>query len=189
MAERDTGLGKGTPDSVGLTDFDRKVYEALGKHPQFLHKDFLGYMDQRLLMNTPLIPIGQIVGFSQFTSQAAEVLAEQATASTAYTNLATVGPSLNGLPDGQYEIRFGAAAKISTAVTESARMSLEINGVAASDDDAALSNVDGVVSVSRVVLKTLAAGGNNTVVMKYRATGATATFAYRWLVALKIANA
>jgi hypothetical protein len=60
-------------------------------------KEFETTMLDRVNLNPPLLPVTQILGFSQFTAQAAEVLASQTTTSTTYADLATVGPQLTGL--------------------------------------------------------------------------------------------
>jgi len=172
-----------------ISDFDRRVFESISKG-QWLPNAFKQYIVEYLALNQPLVPVGQLVGFSQFTAQvAAAVDTQEQTNSTTYVNLTTTGPTLTGLPDGQYLVLFGAAAEIDTATVNSARMSLEVNGVAAADTDMALSGSQFLVSVSRVVTKTFAAG-SNTITAKYRSTnaGTNAIFANRWMILLRYAN-
>lgn len=152
---------------------------------------FLAEFRLWLEQNPPAIGIKNILGFSQFTAQAASPVATQeTTSSTAYVDLATVGPTLTNLPDGQYIIVFGCAAANNTAGIGS-RMSVQVNGTAAVDADNCLMSGAENSGLARVVVKTLNNSGNNTVTAKYRCGNAAATafFQVRWLVALKFTNA
>lgn len=143
----------------------------------------------RLSQNPAALPILQQQQFGQFLATVATpILTSQTRTSATYGNLTTVGPSLADLPDGQYLLLFGAAAKCDTA-TILAVMSLSYNGAAASDNDAVVSGAADFVSVARAVTTTLSTG-DNSVDAKYKisTTAATATFENRWLVAIKYAN-
>lgn len=171
-----------------LTDFDRRVYASLAKGGQWLPKDFLTYLKERMTIDPALIPIGQVVGFTQFTAQTSTVLAGEATASATYVDLGTVGPTVTGLADGRYLLIYGAGAI--KAASGSALMSVEVNGVAASNDDAVQIQNTTYVTGTYAVAKTLDAGGLNTVVAKYASTaGGSCEFNRRFLIALKYANA
>ncbi len=138
------------------------------------------------------VPITQIIGFSQFTAQSASVATSQTTASTAYTDLATVGPSLTGLSDGNYLVIVSALTRNNTSGFN-ALMGPGINGALPPDDSASAAagfdTVDAGWTVSAFSLQKLAAGGNNTITAKYRVNGAsTGTFTYRNLIALRYSN-
>lgn len=191
--EQGSPLEKAKPDA-NLTDFDRKVAAALNNPTvlMLLLREFKDYLVQYLALNQPPVPIGQIVGFTQFTVQAAaQVLTDESTASESYTDLSTDGPTLTGLSDGSYLVLFGCSAKVDTLLGETARMSVEVNGTAASDDDMILTGTSFGTSIGRAVTKSLAAGSSNELSAKYRSTdsGTNASFANRWLLALKYANA
>jgi hypothetical protein len=192
MAELEAGtadlLDPNLKKDASLTDFDYKVYGALAKivGKGFLAKDFLGYMVDYLSINQPLVPIGQIVGFTGFTASYANVETAETTTSTSYTDLATSGPTVTNLPPGQYVILHGAYIRATTA-SQAGAMSFSINGAAAVDDDLAGVTYVENISAMRGSFETLTEE-INTITAKYRVTGGTGEFARRWLIALKTAN-
>jgi hypothetical protein len=139
-----------------------------------------------LEQNPPSIPITQILGFVGFQFQAAPIVGtnfSESTASGTYVDLPTVGPALTNVSDGQYAIFFGA--QITAGI-----MTVTVNNAAPVDDDSIVAAVAGsTITTSRLLLKTLKAGGNNSLQTKYRSTGGTATYWRRWLIAMKYANA
>ncbi len=150
--------------------------------------DALGQLRLYFEQNPPAIPITSILGFTQFTASSSTVVTSESTTSTSYTDLTTTGPEVTGLSDGQYIVFFGANSSNNTAGA-SALVSVSINGAAASDNDfAGMAGTD-QMSVCKAVPKTLSAGGNNSVRLKYRAGSNTASFARRWLVVLRYGNA
>ena len=157
--------------------------------------NFFAYMVDYLAVNQPFIPISQISGFSQFTAQYATVSTEQAITSSTYGNLGTTGPQITGLPDGKYLFIYGAALEgRPTDNATIAWMSVSFNGAAASDNDGIRQQGELAIPASRATVATLQNNGNNTVTAKYRweSSGTPAsnpTASYRWLVALKYANA
>jgi hypothetical protein len=173
---------------ASLTDFDYKVYGALSKivGKGFLAKDFLGYMVDYLALNQPLVPIGQVVGFSQHTAQAATYIATgEATTSATFTNLATVGPQLTDLPDGQYVVFFGASA---VTGADSGRMSIKFGTAEATDTDAIVWVASGLtIPGARAAAVTLSENAN-TITARYRSNGASVSFSNRWLIAIRHAN-
>lgn len=181
-------LDKGKPDTQ-LTDFDRRVFESMSK-ALWLPNEFKEYMVQFLALNQPPLSISQVFGFAQFTAQVATTIAtSETTASTTYVDLATVGPSLSGLPDGQYLIFHGCECKESGGGS-GAIMSYSVNGAAAADANLAENANTQFASVARPTIQTLKTGGSNSLVAKYRVGAAvTGTFASRFLIALRYANA
>ena len=161
---------------------------ALSAPLQSIPKEFETWLIDRIAVLLPLIPISQVVGFTQFTAQdAPNVLTQQSTTSTSYTDLSTVGPQLTGLPDGQYIIFFGANQ---FSVGAEPNMSIQVNATAASDDDRVVTGAGTAAHQSRAVIKTLDNAGNNTITVKYKSnSGGSVTFFNRWMFALRIANA
>src|SRR5687768_3883968 len=111
----------------------------IGQEPKItnLFKDFtseaLGQLIHYLGLHVQ-VPITQVLGFSQYAPQRAFVAASQATGSTSYTNLATTGPSITGLPDGQYLAIVGAVMKNDTS-GQLSLMSVAPNATTALDTD------------------------------------------------------
>jgi hypothetical protein len=105
----------------------------------------------------------------------------QTTASTSYTNLATVGPSLTIPEDGDYIVTVGAYQRVNGAGLSSL-ISYSVGGAAASDSDAAQMDTTLASNGASVVAsrkKTLTAG--TVLLAKYRASGGTALFGNRWI--------
>lgn len=184
-----------TPLEVGearveVPDYFKTLFRACMNDPLlFVPKPFETWMVDRVAVSGLNLPIGQIIGFSQFTVQSDFVITSESTASLVYTNLATVGPTLTGIPDGQYLLAFGAQTSVTN---DTASMSVSVNGVAASDNDSATIGTTGAVggNIVRFISSTLSTGGNNSVTVKYRTNNGTVVpFLRRWLIALKYANA
>src|SRR3990167_8443773 len=119
---------------AALTDFDYKIAASLLKltHALRLPKDTIGYLVERIAMDGLQIPVSQLSGFTSFTAQAAEIVTEETTTSLTYTDLATVGPTKTGLPDGLYLLIYGAAMA-SSAAGNAVYVSVEVNAAAAAD--------------------------------------------------------
>jgi hypothetical protein len=170
------------PPKVVLSDIYQITPDAL--------EQIALYIEQRGLRT----PVSNIVGFQQFAAiNATPVLTIESTASTTYTDLATTGPTLTGIANGNFLVLFGCRADPGGS-TSAARMSISPNGAAASDNNSCSSDSQNLIagmSIMRaftVQLTTTAAGGN-TLQAKYRVTGATTgNFGQRWLVALRYAN-
>ncbi len=173
--------------------FDPAFAEKLARHLNdplvlmALLQTFKEYMVQYLALNQPPLSIDQIFGFSQFTAKSDFVVTNQNTTSATYTDLATVGPSITGVADGQYLLLFGAQMLTSDAASN-ARMAVSVNAATPVNDDSC--SVQATVSTMafRGVLKSLDTGGNNTLTAKYLSENgvATATFLRRQLFALSV---
>lgn len=175
---------------------DFGVFRPPGKDP-VVHNIFdftaeaLGQLRLYFEQNPPALPITSILGFQQFTAQAADpVSTEETTTSTTYDDLATDGPELTDLPDGKYIVLYGAAAKVDTAGGEVASMSIDVNGTGASDDNRCRTSSSFLTSIFTFAVVTLDAGGSNTITAKYKSSvgTTTASFADRKLVAIRYAN-
>jgi hypothetical protein len=142
---------------------------------------------QKLELRGLRTPISQITGFAQFQAQAAPVVtADETTASGTYTNLATVGPEIDALPDGKYLLLYGAL--VTAPGSGRAFVAPKINSTEADDADAAQMYASNGGGVSFAVTKTLS-GGNNTILLRYRTSGGgTGTFGLRWLIVLRYSN-
>lgn len=190
------GVTSVTPANPQTTQEDialmQRVLSAAARNPNLIPADFMAYILDYIQTSRLQIPIGQVFGFTQFTAQQDVVGlgSAESTSSATYVDLATVGPSLTGLPDGQYIIIFGCDAH-NSATGVGSIMSLSINGVAAVDTDSCqMPDQTKDTSMARAVVKTLSNGGANSVIAKYREgyAAGTATFTHRWLIALKYAN-
>src|SRR5207302_674676 len=132
----------------------------------------LGQLRLWLEQNPPAVPITSVLGFSRFTATSATTDGADTSASTTYGDLAGgSGPTLTGLPDGNYVVLFGAYMRNNT-VSQSSAMSLQVNNTSAVDTDfaavtsPAATAIDNI-SVARAVVKQLNSSGNNTLAAKY----------------------
>ncbi|HEX7071475.1 MAG TPA: hypothetical protein VF190_11745 [Rhodothermales bacterium] len=154
--------------------------------------DFLGELKTWLEQNPPAIPITSVLGFSQFVGNFGVVSTAQTTASTSYTNLSTVGPTISGLSDGKYLVLWASRMQ-ATVSTGTAEMAISVNGAAAPGGTNALS-AQATVSTSTVATPvmfdqvTLNAGGNNSITAKYKTGAGTIQFSQRVMFALRYSN-
>jgi hypothetical protein len=166
-----------------------------GKQPVItsILRDFsaeaLNELRQWLEVNPPAIPIYQLPGFTQFTAKAsAPINVAESTTSASFVDLATVGPTLDRLPDGQYLVLWGAL--ISTSGPNAAYMGVSVNAGAVDVVNLLSTLGTALAPGAYATTKTLNGGGNNTIRAKYavQTAGQTGTFHLRWIVALKFAN-
>ena len=163
-----------TPQITSIFDFSA---EALGQLKVYLEQAGLN------------LPISNIVGFQQFTFQPATTInTSEATTSTSFTDLATVGPSIQGLSKGKYAIFFGCQGQPTSP--SAGVMSFTVTNVAAAnDDDSIVMSPGSNMSASRVVLKTLSVDGGNGVQAQYRSSnGDSCLLQKRWMIAAKYGN-
>lgn len=175
---------------AALTDFDYRLMASLLKITHSLRwpKDTIGYLAERITMEGLQIPVSQLSGFTQFTAQAAPTIdTEESTTSPSFTDLATVGPKLTGLPDGQYVILWGCYAYI-TVAGQAARMGVEVNTTDPGAGMSCFTTLTTNIFFSRAATTTLSNAGNNSLTARYSAALGTATFGQRWLIALKFAD-
>ena len=180
------------PASPLQTD-ERQLLARLFSDPSALPQTFWASVIDRVVVDAPSqIPIVQLQGFSQFTATPVTIVVSEATTSTSYTDLATVGPTVSGLSDGKYVLFFSCRVT-KPASDGGGRVSLSLNGAAPSDDDMAIladsSAVAQDTTISRAVQKTLQTEGSNSVTMQYKSiTGTSISFALRSLIVLRYAN-
>jgi len=146
-----------------------------------------------LEMSNLAIPVTQLLGWSQFEPHKAPTIDDvETTTSTTYVDLATEGPTLSGLPPGQYLVLFGFTGSNSVDGTATI-MSFATDGAAISSDTnpgiVMNSNVKdcSVLGFATVTLSGDRVGGHE-LKAKYKVDGGTGTYFYRRLVAFKFAN-
>ncbi len=167
--------------------FDAKVSKVLADPISNVPPELKKWLEDFQALNIPLIPISQIVGFTGFTAQIASYNAgDLSTASTSAISLSG-GPTISGLPDGNYILLWGCEAWNDTPGNGSV-MYVTTNG-ATGARVVTMAYIDSE-SMTRGTNVSLSAGGNNTVSAKYSVRyGGTATFRFRWIIALKTSNA
>jgi hypothetical protein len=143
-----------------------------------------------LEQNPPAVPIASVLGYSQIVPQRATVPTTESTTSLSFTDLATIGPALTGVPAGLYLIMVSGWLSVSASATATAQMVPAINGTALGPDAAALfTGATGRATVVGMTVQRLTLD-NNTIGSKYRIdeSGASGLFAYRNLVAIRMGN-
>jgi len=190
VGEQSTSLAQLADVSDRDFELALRVFSAAAQSPQRITQLVMPYIVSAIEVSNLLIPISQIFGFTGYTANLAEVTTLETTTSTAYTDLATTGPTLT-LGPGMYVVLVNAAMNNNTG-TEQSFMSHSANGAAAADANAARVGLSaGVTVASMAVSLVTLTGGTNTITAKYRSTNAaaTATFLNRRIAAIKYANA
>lgn len=122
------------------------------------------------------------------------VTTAQATSSTTFVDLATVGPTITSLATGTRALVIMTCAANNNTIGEEARMSVAVSGATtlAADNNYCVLSCDGpsashYVQTSLAVVLVLTAG-NNTFTAKYRSStaGSSATFANRNLIVMPL---
>src|SRR5678816_4181755 len=108
---------------------------ALG-HPLEFPPEFKQWLADYVALQKLKFPISQVFGFALQRVRTATEDAEQTTASTTYTDLSTVGPTLSNVANGFYLMVFGADCQASAGSAQHIYMGLSINSATPSDDDA-----------------------------------------------------
>lgn len=149
--------------------------------------DFLGELRTWQEANPPAVPISQIIGFDQYTAKGDQVTAEESTASNTFTDLTTVGPQINNIPNGSYVVIFGAS--LQAVGGNELIMGVSVNGASPDASHVCESATTTNLSLAHGFLVTLS-NGSNSFVAKYRmSAGASAGAARnRWLIALRYSN-
>jgi hypothetical protein len=184
-----------TKEGVEKQGIRQIIREEIAKYlqdPLGYEKEFKGWLPEWIGQAGIDVPIGQVIGYSQVVPQVApSVETAETTTSTSFADLATVGPTLTLLPDGEYLVIWGATFDFSVGGAANAFMGVKANSSEAADSDSIFWNVPigDFVPGARAHTFTLTAGGSNTLTARYRVTGSTGRWRNRWLVALKAANA
>lgn len=168
-----------------LTSQERATVQRLLRFPEEFPAEFKEWLIDFFAVNIPQIPIGQIVGFSQYTATVGtRVDGQSSTTSSSYIELDGGNPQITGLGKGSYLIYHGCALEASGS-TITARQTLKFNDETPVSDNAILGEGQGIFSASRVVQKTFD-GPNNTIKCVYaQEGGGTAYFELRWIIAIK----
>lgn len=186
-----TGYGdvniQGSRDDLLLSDYERRLFRKFYLNLLHIPKEFETWILDRYAISDSPISASRISG-SSLGFYYASVATDESRANSAYGDLATVGPSLTGLPDGSYAVVHGCV--IHSAAAGSGIMSYSINGATAADADRCQWNGTDAVSVSTIRNQTLSNTGNNSLVAKYRSSGIgdTRNFLLRFIAALRYLN-
>jgi hypothetical protein len=168
--------------------FSENLRAALSRPLFHVPDEFITWVADQVALRGLSVPIGQVIGFTQFAVKHDFVATRETTTSATYTNLATVGPTVDGLSAGRYLVGVGCKAVPSVAGTTAARMSVQANATAAQDVDSAWNENTYGATVCAFSIKTLT-GVSNSLTAKYRQHGGgTGDFENRWVVAFKYEN-
>lgn len=171
-----------------LSPEELQLQQRLFSAPETLPDAFKSWVVNYIAVNGSPIPPSQVLGLRSSRAVQSQILTSESTASTTYTDLATVGPTISGLSDGTYLLTFGCI--FNSAAGGDGYMSVSSNAATPSDNDAAFANASaaGRFNIVRAVLVTLSNQNNNSVNMQYRVTSGTNSFRYRWLIAQRVGN-
>lgn len=183
QAETQQQIAKGAGSF--LSNEERQNVRRLLSFPEEFPPEFKEWLLDYLAVNIPQIPIGNIMGFSQYQAVVGtRVDGQGSTTSTSYVDLDGGNPIIEGLGAGDYLIFHGCAIE-SSGSTITARQTVKYNDETALSDNAIMSDSTSIVSSSRVVTKTFT-NNNNQIKCQYAVEGVgTGYFQLRWLIALK----
>lgn len=162
------------------------------RDPQ-LPTDFETWISEWIGGHLLSLPASSLLGAANFIYRvASQVNTSETTASTSWTNLATTGPELTQLANGRWLVFWGA--KYDQASSDShGYMGMSANGATPSDGQAAHNHEDTFGKQALMYARhfgvegapALSADHLNTLTAKYKASGGTARFEDRWMVALR----
>ena len=188
MSEERKASDRRDPNVPELTAYEMTLMERMFGNPRLWPDTAKVWIADYVAQNLSL-PISQVQGFTTFVAQIADpVNVAESTASTSYTNLATVGPTLTGISNGLYVVLFGCRISHSLGGSDAGLMSVQGNAVAASDTNAINSNATTQVGTNVAFQLHELRANSNTLTAKYRTTAGTATFDGRTMLAIKIGN-
>ena len=173
-----------------LSAEERQQIQRLLGFPEDFPNEFKEWLLDYFAVNIPQIPIGQIVGFGQFTATVGTRVDGQSSTisdSPNYVELDGGHPQITGLGSGSFLIYHGCALRHSLAAG-TARQTLKFNTETAVSDNCILAQGDKLFSASRVVQKTFATPNNTIKCVYAEEGGGTAFFELRWIIAIKYGN-
>lgn len=168
-----------------MPTMEKDDFNEFLRHPILFPDEFKSWLQDWIAVNIPKIPVSQIFGFKiQSVKTGPEVATAQSTSSTSFTDLATVGPTVENLVNGFYVVMFGAN-RSTTPFDPGIIMGLSIDGAAPDTAQVANLNENNGGGIALVDLS----GGDHqhTITAKYKvATAGTSTVSDRWMHALKV---
>lgn len=177
-----------------LTEEDRDRITSYLSNPMLFPQEFKTWLTDWLSVNIPDIPVSQIMGYqgTLANSQVLNVAEEGAGLDRTWQDLATVGPEITGLADGNYFAIFGAYVyRYNAAGGTQGQVGPSVNNA-----DPTVYASGGSVTDTRWTFRWRAApisvkglDNNNSVRLKYwwdNGGGSTAGFDNRYLTILRI---
>lgn len=176
-------------DDVFLSPEENAFVQRILSRPESFPQAFWSAVIQKVALDGQPIPQSQISGSRRIpVSPATTINTPESTTSTTYTNLATVGPTIEGLSNGTYFLLFSASMAISGAV-DFCFMAVMANATAIpNDNDAVATSSTAAFTHTGFAVVVLDANNNNTLTVKYRTNSGTSLFSSRRMIALKIGN-
>lgn len=172
----------GNPQDDGLNEEERELLKRLLANPIEFPDKFKQWVGDFFAQNVPLIPYGNLLGSKLNIAKSGDYISTlEGLGPAAYDDLATVGPSINGIADGIYVVLWGARV---TGGDHTSYMGLSVNGDTPSDADSAPSA--SIMTIAWGRLLTLKNDNNSSIVCKYK--GTQANWGNRWLVIIRVAT-
>src|SRR6187455_1616995 len=169
------------PDQGFPAEHIRDEVAQLLSHPLHFPDEFKRWMGDYITVNVPMIPFSHIFGAKINIGRSGDYIETSETPSVTsgglYWDLATVGPQILQLSDGEYLFAYGCNTR--------GQMSISFNGSTPEDDDSV--QASGIATpTARLIQKSLKTDNNNTVVLKYKA--GIRSFSARWLIAIRLGS-
>ena len=167
-----------------LSDERKQQIKDYLSHPLLFPADFKNYVSDYVTTNIPKISVQQILGFELWQIKSApEILTEQSRASTAYGDMATVGPVITGLSPGFYIVIWGCNTPY-TGNSNDGYMGISINGDTPTTSREAFSTAGAFGSAALLDLSLTVPP--ITLTAKYKtALGTSRNMRHRWMHAMR----
>ena len=171
-----------TPQDAALTEAEREILKKLLANPIEFPEAFKRWVADYFAQNVPMIPYGNFLGSKLNIAKSGDYISTtQGPATSAYGNLATVGPSIVGIADGVYIVNWGATT---TGGEHEGFMGVSVNGATPVDAEAAGSAYNLTIAQGKIV--TLKNDNNSSIVCKYK--GTQQNWGRRWLTIIRVAT-
>jgi hypothetical protein len=166
------------------------------QNPILFPEEFKEWIVDFYATNIPKIPVSQILGFQLYALKHVDTIGSEVTNSASYAtdcqgitsttagwiDLATPGPSIEGMANGIYLVIYGA---FQYGNSDAVWSGVSVDGAAVDEDEAIQASLG---HNARMFIADLALGNHDhTLAMKYKNTGAFGGwFSSRWLHAIRV---
>lgn len=162
---------------------DRLLSDPLA-YPAIFKNWLLAYLRDNLRG----LPLSSVSNAGGLVDYGGPIVTREQILATGYGNLATVGPSITGLPSGVFVVSHGCALFINAGGVR-AYQSVSINGGTPSDDNAVVSEQATLGPSGSFSFVASLQAESNDLLLQYRAANvAGAQFERRWLEAIRIST-
>lgn len=181
--------------AAGLSQAERDSISQFLSKPLAFPPEFRNWLTDYLAVNTPFIPVSQLLGYKGTLANIAVADARgnwtglDAPERTWNSAPDGLGPSITGLADGTYFVMWGYNEPGENAGGARVRVGPSVNGASPSYYIESAHTDQGWTNWSCQQVSVTGGNDNNTIELKYYYdlnSGADAEFQYRWVAAIRV---